>query len=68
MILITFNTNTHSMVIDSEITGTKEYDNVMTIKELQGFYEVRQKQLKNDKVAPILRVPINNTIIEYIHE
>lgn len=68
MILITFNTNTHSMVIDSEITGTKEYDNVMTIKELQGFYEVRQKQLKNDKNAPILRVPINNTIIEYIHE
>jgi hypothetical protein len=69
MIRITFNTKTHTMVIkDDNTIGTKEYPNVMTIKEFQGFYEVRQRQQTTDKNAPIWRVPINNTIIEYIHE
>jgi len=69
MIRITFNTKTHSMVIsDDKTIGTKEYPNVMTIKEMDGFYEVRQRQVTSDKNAPIWRVPITQTIIEYIHE
>lgn len=68
MIRITFNTNRHSMTIQSESMGIKEYQNVMTIKEMTGFYEVRQRQQSTDKNAPIFRLPINHTIIEYIHE
>jgi len=56
------------MTIQSDSIGIKEYPNVMTIKEFQGFYEVRQRQQTMDKNAPIWRLPINNTIIEYIHE
>ena len=44
MIRITFNTNRHTMTIQSESMGIKEYQNVMTIKEMTGFYEVRQRQ------------------------
>jgi hypothetical protein len=36
------------MVIKVDNTiATKEYPNVMTIKEFQGFYEVRQRQQTN---------------------
>jgi len=68
MIRITFNTKTHTMTIQSDSIGIKEYPNVMTIKEFQRFYEVRQRQQTTDKNAPIWRVPINQTIIEYVHE
>jgi len=69
MIRITFNTKTHTMIIkDAGDDQVKEYPNVMTIKEFQGFYEIRQRQQTIEKNAPILRVPINQTIIEYIHE
>jgi len=56
------------VISDDKTIGTKEYPNVMTIKEMDGFYEVRQRQVTNDKNAPIWRVPITQTIIEYIHE
>jgi hypothetical protein len=56
------------MKIQSELFSTKEYDNVMTIKEFDGFYEVRQRQQVTDKNVPIWRLPINQTIIEYNHE
>lgn len=56
------------MTIQSDSVGIKEYPNVMTIKEFDGFYEVRQRQQSTDKNAPIWRVPINKTMIEYIHE
>jgi len=68
MIIVRFNTKTHTMKIQSELFSTKEYDNVMTIKEFDGFYEVRQRQQVTDKNVPIWRLPINQTIIEYNHE
>lgn len=73
MIYITFNTKEHSMTIKFDNGVVREYPNVTTIKEMnnnvyQGFYEVRQSQKSTGKNAPIFRVPIPSTIIEYIHE
>lgn len=35
-------------------------ENVTTVKYLEGFYEVMQKQ-SDDSTIPILRLPISNT-------
>lgn len=68
MIQITFNTKTRALRVQYDSSNIKDYSNVMTIKEFDGFYEARQRQESNDRNAPILRVPISQTIIEYTHE
>lgn len=45
---------------------SEEYEEVMTIREGNGFYEVLQRQ-ETGKNAPIYRLPINSTIIRYFH-
>jgi len=69
MNVLRFNTKEHTMtVVFSDGSGPSETkENVMTIKDYNGYYEVLQRQ-SNEKNAPIYRFPINNTMIVYIHE
>jgi hypothetical protein len=46
--------------------GVRDLEDVTTIREGQGFYEVLQRQ-ENGKNAPIYRFPIHNTVIRYFH-
>jgi len=63
-----FNTQKHSLSITFEdgMTLPDDIQDVMTIREGEGFYEVLQKQ-ETGKNAPIFRFPINNTVIRYFH-
>jgi len=67
MIILKFNTQNHTLdyfIEDFE----RNFSNVTTIKvhKDEGYYEVLQKQSSGSS-APLLRLPINNTIIEYSH-
>lgn len=64
--LISFNTSTHTARVENN-SFTKTFENVTTIKEGNRYYEMYQKQ-SNGAAAPVLRVPIESTIIYYIHE
>jgi len=67
MITIKFDTFNHTL--DYSFDGiNKTFENVTTIKVHEGYYEVLQRQLSTDKNAPLFRLPINNTIIEFVHE
>jgi hypothetical protein len=67
MITIKFDTFNHTL--DYSFDGiNKTFENVTTIKVHEGYYEVLQRQMTTDKNAPLFRVPINNTIIEFTHE
>lgn len=70
MIKLTFNTKKHTMVFkpDMDKNYVMEYPNVTTIKYEGNYYEVRQKQdPTSSSSVPIFRVPVESTIIEYIH-
>jgi hypothetical protein len=63
-----FNTKKHTLTvifIDGTI-GANDLENVTTIREGEGFYEVLQRQ-ENGKNAPIYRFPTNNTVVRYFH-
>jgi hypothetical protein len=64
--LISFNTSTHTARVENN-SFTKTFENVTTIKEGNRYYEMYQKQ-SNGTAAPVLRVPIESTIIYYVHE
>ena len=66
--VVRFNTSNHTLSIGwADGSGyTDEHENVMTIREGAGYYEILQRQ-ENGKNAPIYRLPINNTIIRYMH-
>jgi hypothetical protein len=66
--VVRFNTKEHTLSIlwGDEGTITEDFENVMTIKEYDGYYEILQKQ-ESGKNAPLFRLPINSTIIRYIH-
>jgi hypothetical protein len=67
MITIKFDTFKHTL--DYSFNGiNKTYENVTTIKVHEGYYEVLQRQLLTEKNAPLFRLPIVNTIIEFNHE
>ena len=66
MIILEFNTGEHTMDVTYPDNSTEFFSNVMTIKYFDGFYEVVQKQV-NGKNAPLFRVPIDNTMIQYTH-
>jgi hypothetical protein len=44
---------------DSKVLET--FDNVPTVKIMDGYYEVMQKSEESGGVVPVLRVPISNT-------
>jgi hypothetical protein len=67
MTKITFNSKAHLMEISFEGKRSKIYKDVMTIKTYEGFYEILQRQF-DERVAPLFRLPITNTIIEYSHK
>jgi hypothetical protein len=64
--LISFNTSTHIARVENS-SFTKTFENVTTIKDSGRFYEMFQKQSSGTS-APVLRVPIESTIIYFIHE
>ena len=64
--LITFNTSTHTAWVENS-SFTKKFENITTIKEGNRYYEMYQKQA-NNVAAPVVRVPIESTIIHYIHD
>lgn len=64
---IIFNTKQHTLTLEL-VSGTKKsYKDVMTVKLIDGMYEIFQKQ-KDGLNAPIIRIPLNNTIVFYEHE
>ncbi len=67
MTKITFNSKAHVMQIVLE-GGVEErtFENVMTIKTNDGLYEILQRQ-NDGVVAPLFRLPITSTIIEFSH-
>lgn len=67
MITLKFDTFNHTL--DYYYGGMERtYSNVTTIKVHEGYYEVLQRQQTTDKNAPLFRLPMNNTIIEFVHE
>lgn len=66
MIELKFNTSNHTLEFTYRDV-TKHYENVVTIKTHDDYYEVLQRQTVTDKNAPLFRVPINNTLIEFQH-
>ena len=60
-----FNTTKKTATLSStsgnylEVVAT--YDNVPTVKVLDGYYEVMQMIIDENRVIPVLRVPISNT-------
>lgn len=50
---------TVKLCFDFKSTILYQFDNVPTVRMIDGCYEVIQEE--NDKKYPVLRVPINNT-------
>jgi hypothetical protein len=59
---LVFNTTTKSVKVTEgdNLTILFQYENVPTVKVLDGYYEVMQKD-EFDKSTPVLRLPIANT-------
>jgi hypothetical protein len=61
---LVFNTTTKTVkVTENNLEDSKiifQYENVPTVKVMDGWYEVMQKD-EFDKSSPVLRVPIFNT-------
>jgi hypothetical protein len=57
-----FNTTTKSVKVTegNNLTILFQYENVPTVKVLEAFYEVMQKD-EFEKSTPVLRLPIANT-------
>lgn len=69
MIHLLFNTYEHTLEVsfmDSDDTDT--FERVSTIKEHERYYEVLQKEENSGKNKPLFRFPINETIIQYVHD
>lgn len=67
---LTFNTKKKQVSIKSyDILGTDlaQYENVHTVKPCDGYYEILTKD-SSGKIAPVLRMPISNTIMFIEHE
>jgi hypothetical protein len=57
-----FNTTTKSVKVTegNNLTILFQYENIPTVKVLEAFYEVMQKD-EFEKSTPVLRLPIANT-------
>ena len=61
---LVFNTTTKTVQITLESGEIKNFEDVPTVAITDGFYEVRQTDMMEDKRYPVLRLPIANTIME----
>jgi hypothetical protein len=61
MIKLTFNTTDKTAFVNFENQTSNNYLNVSTVQVREGYYEVMIKI--DEKSKPVLRVPINNTIM-----
>jgi hypothetical protein len=61
MIKLTFNTTDKTAFVDFGNQTSNNYLNVSTVQVREGYYEVMIKI--DEKSKPVLRVPINNTIM-----
>jgi hypothetical protein len=64
MMVLIFNTTTKTAEVTYENGVSKTYDDVPTVAIMEGFYEIRQTDMMEDKRYPVLRLPIANTIME----
>ncbi len=62
MIKLTFNTTAKTAFVDFGNQTSDNYLNVPTVQVREGYYELMQKD-DNGKSLPILRLPINHTIM-----
>jgi hypothetical protein len=60
MIKLVFNTTEKTVFIDYQ-SKNESYKYIKTVKSQNGYYELIQEE--SDKTYPILRVPINKTIM-----
>ncbi len=61
MIKLTFNTTDKTAFVDFGNQTNNNYLNVSTVQVREGYYEVMIKI--DEKSKPVLRLPINNTIM-----
>ena len=61
MIKLTFNTTEKTVMVRFDDFQSENYSNVSTVQIREGYYEVMIKS--DEKSKPVLRVPINNTIM-----
>jgi virulence-associated protein VapD len=64
MLVLIFNTTTKTVEVIYENGVSKTYDDVPTVAIMEGFYEIRQTDLMEDKRFPVLRLPISQTVME----
>ena len=61
MIRLTFNTKDKTAFVDFGNQTSDNYLNVTTVQVREGYYELMVKI--DEKSKPVLRLPINNTIM-----
>lgn len=64
---LVFNTTTKTVEITFMDGTTKRFEDVPTVSIGEGFYEVRQTDMMEDKRYPVYRLPIANTNMEIKH-
>lgn len=61
---LVFNTTTKKVEITLENGNVKTFEDVPTVAITDGYYEVRQTDMADDKRYPVFRAPIANTNME----
>lgn len=61
---LVFNTTTKTVQITLENGEIKNFEDVPTVAITDGFYEVRQTDMMEDKRYPVFRAPIAKTNME----
>mgnify|MGYP000170641668 CR=1 FL=1 len=61
MIKLIFNTTEKEVTVRFDDFQSANYSNVSTVQIREGYYEVMIKT--DEKSKPVLRVPINNTVM-----
>ncbi len=59
-----FNTTTKTAEVIYGNGSSKMYNDVPTVSIQEGYYEIRQLDVLEDKRYPVLRLPIANTNME----
>lgn len=66
MFKLVFNTTTKEVKISEDKTILQVFQNVPTVKPLEGYYEVMQENpdgVMGNKRYPVARLPISNTLM-----
>jgi hypothetical protein len=56
-----FNTTTKTVEIFFQDGSSQRFEDVPTVQVMTEFYEVRQRDMSDDRVYPIFRAPISKT-------